>query len=138
MLAPSAPSAHKTCRPQQPGSRNGTPSRRVSVRQAGRIWAAGNGIKVSDRRRLPAELLLTFMAATGRQLRGKEPRLGLQYALIPNSGRRGLVYLCIGLHATNVEAIVNSPSSFVSETCRLGAAWIEPHVLVGRTQISRL
>lgn len=40
----------------------------------GRSWAAGNGTKVSDRRRLPTEPLLTFMAATGKQLRGKEPQ----------------------------------------------------------------
>jgi hypothetical protein len=52
------------CRPLQPGNRNGTPPRRPSVRQAARIRAAGNGIMVSGRRRLPAELLFTFIAVT--------------------------------------------------------------------------
>ena len=43
----------------------------VWLRQVGaRIWAAGNGIEVKDRRRLPAELLVKFKAAAGKQPRG--------------------------------------------------------------------
>jgi hypothetical protein len=57
---------------------NGTPPRWPSARQAGRIWAAGNGIEVKDCRRLPAELLVKFKAAAGKQPRGKAPSLGLQ------------------------------------------------------------
>jgi hypothetical protein len=68
------PSAQKTCRPQTSRNRNDAPPSWPSARQAGRIWAAGNGIEVKDRRRLPAELLVKFKAAAGKQPRGKAPQ----------------------------------------------------------------
>ena len=60
--------------PRTSRNRNGAAPRWPSARQAGRIWAAGNGIEVKDRRRLPAELLVKFKAAAGKQPRGKVPQ----------------------------------------------------------------
>jgi hypothetical protein len=70
-------------RPLQPGT--GT-ARRQGGRRCGR--RAGSGRPGTASRSAAAddslaELLLTFMAAAGKQPRGKEPGLGPQYALMP-------------------------------------------------------
>jgi hypothetical protein len=63
---------------------------KVAVRrQAGRIWAAGDGIEVKGRRRLPAELPVKFKAATGKQPRGKAPQA--RPSIRPHADESGFV-----------------------------------------------
>jgi hypothetical protein len=78
------------------------------VRQVGWICAAAQGIEVKDRGQVPAEPGGQVQAATGKTLCGKALRFGLQYALMPMSGKFMPVYLCTCLYVAYRATIVNS------------------------------
>ena len=69
--------------PRTSRNRNGTPPRWPSARQAGRIWAAGNGMEVKDRRRCPQNCSSSSRRRPESSHAGRYPRLRLQYALMP-------------------------------------------------------
>jgi hypothetical protein len=79
---------------------------------------AGNGIEVKDRRRLPAELLVKFKAATGRQPRGEcTPGSAFNTPSCVRKMRSENIY-ALACRFSMSAAIVNSVLSFVSEARR--------------------
>lgn len=97
----------RRCPAASPGGRRTPASRQTALKSASGTDARNQG---ENRRRVPAELLVEFTAATGQQSPGHPSRPGptVSHSCVLMCGRCTSVHLCSRLHAANGDS--NTPT----------------------------